>query len=190
MNATTRRLAAVGESTTTAYGRIHLQAQLTVEGGVTLTVWQGPSRHDAVTFSYLDPRAARRAYATIRQLAVAGSSAEQIAQAMGSDREHALGQVRQILDDALATATADDSTASAPLMAALQATKADTESAEETARLDRLAADINDHLRNVYGACLADTDEDTEPRAEVRTLEQIRAERAARAAHPSRQGAA
>ncbi len=141
-----RQLTAVGDLHTITLGRVHISAQLATCGGVTITVWAGPDRSDAVAFSYTDRRIARTRYAQIRQLAATGATAEQIDQVVHGGGNHAVEAVREILRDAVAAATADDSPAGARVAAPLQAALADTETPSERDRLDALAGDIRAHL--------------------------------------------
>lgn len=141
-----RQLTAVGDQHTIALGRVYITAQLATCGGVTITVWAGPDRRDAVAFSYADRRIARTRYAQIRQLAASGATAEQIDQVVNGGGSHAVEAVRDILRDAVAAVAADNSAAGARLAAPLQAAIEATEPQAEQDRLDALADDIRAHL--------------------------------------------
>jgi hypothetical protein len=180
-------------STLTGPGQLHrariagvdVTAQLTIEGGVTITVWPTTSRHDAVAFSHVDRKLAAHRYQVIAQLAATGSTAQQIADTLGSDRRRALAEVAGILDDALAAACDDDSTASASAIRNLQSAKESLESDVDKARRQAIADRVNRRVEEAYaptygGQC----DEEDEPLAPVvylRTVDQIRAARAAKA---------
>jgi hypothetical protein len=137
-------LTAPGELHTAAIGRITLTAQLAVDGGVTITVWAGTDRH---AFIYTDLAIGRARYAQIRQLARTGMTAQQIADTVGADREHAMQAVRDILDDAMQSAAADNSPAGGRLVSALSAEVEAHETPAETAELAALAADVANTMR-------------------------------------------
>lgn len=153
----THKLTTPGDLHTIAVGQIRLTAQLTVDGGVTITCWQGPSRHDAVTYEYADKVLGRRVYAAIHQMAATGLTAREIADRMNSNRNHALGQVRQILEDAEGEASGRDRIRLADAITAeIQALKTDAEKAAD----EELVEDMRRHLG--LGDCAAD-DEDEDP---------------------------
>jgi hypothetical protein len=137
-------LTAPGELHTAAIGRITLTAQLAVDGGVTITVWAGTDRH---AFIYTDLAIGRARYAQIRQLARTGMTAQQIADTVGADREHAMQAVRDILNDAMQSAAADNSPAGGRLVSALSAEVEAHETPAETAELAALAADVANTMR-------------------------------------------
>jgi hypothetical protein len=132
-------LTAPGELHTAAIGRITLTAQLTTDGGVTITVWAGTDRH---AFTYTDKTLARARYAQIRQLAATGHTADQIDEHINGGGNHAIGQVREVLTEAMQSAAADNSTGSDRLVKALSAEVEAHETPAETAELAALAADI------------------------------------------------
>jgi hypothetical protein len=166
------KLADPDQINTVEVGQVTISAQRTTDGGTTIHLWRGPSRHNALTLSYRNPKLGEHVRNVIAQMAATGATAAQIAATLGADAEYALDQVRRILDDALAVATGDDSTVSGMLVAALQEAKADTESAAVRAAAGALAADISTHLRDTYGRCGAD-----EPDDAVDYLTQVTADR-------------
>lgn len=154
MNSTT--LTSPGTLHTATIGGVTFSAQAAVGGGATIHVWCGPSRHNAVSYSYTDVRLASARLGTIAHLAATGLTATQITDQLGANPAHALAQVRALLDDAMRHASADPSREATQLVAALQAEKEAIEPEAETARLAALAANINAHLDAVHGACRAD----------------------------------
>lgn len=152
---------------TAKIGAVTFSAQLAVDG-VTITVWNGPSRHNATSWSYTDPKLARARWQTIAHLAATGATASQVADTIGADQTHALNAVRALLDDALERATSDSAVAGS-LPRALQDLVDETASDTERAELDALAAR---HPANAaHGQCAADNTDADRPTslAEMRT---------------------
>lgn len=141
-----RELTAPGDLVAITIGAVQISAQLAVGQGVTITVWQGPSRHDAVAFSYTDRALARRRYAQIRQLAASGLTAEQIDAHINGPGNAAVAAVRDLLAEATEQAAADPAPAAGRLTSALAAERTRLDTVAETARLDALAARINADL--------------------------------------------
>lgn len=143
-------------------------AQRTIEGGITITVWCGPSRHNSTSWSYLDSTLARARWNTIAHLAVTGMSAAQVAETLNSDAAHALNAVADLLRDAHERATANSCHS---LARAVTTALDEVETDAEKAKLDKLAADVARTVEQAHGQCAADR---AEP-ARVRTLAEMRA---------------
>lgn len=154
-----KHLTEPGHSHTATFGRVSVSAQLAVGGGVTLTVWDGPNRHDAITFSYKDAVLARRRYAEIAQLAVTGSTPADIDRLIHGRGNAAIAAADRILTEALAAIAADPSPAAGTLTAAIADARHGLETDAQRAEADRLAANVNAHLDDVHGVCRADEDD-------------------------------
>jgi hypothetical protein len=141
-----RQLTAVGDQHVIALGRVHLSAQLAVDGGVTLTVWSGPNRHDSVSFAYTDRAIARRRYAQIAQLAHSGLTAEHIDAHVNGPGNTAVAAVRQILTESQEFVSADPSPAAGRLSVAIADAYGDLVTAAERSAEADLAARINADL--------------------------------------------
>jgi|SRR5688572_13628180 len=209
-----KTLTSPDQSHTALFGAVHVQAQLTVDGGVTITAWTGPDRANAVSFSYTDLDHGRRRYAQIRQLARTGLTAEQIDAQVNGDGNHAVEQVRQLLNEVCEQAQADPSPAAGVLSAAVADVQLAWSPKLERDRDAELVARFwNRPAGPPHGQCLAGEEDeptvdevapdegagtvaapDAQPRTlaelarvyrathpQVRTLAQIRAERAAKA---------
>lgn len=158
----THTLSAAGDLHTAVFGTVTMTAQLTVDGGVTITIWPTAHAGDAISYSYTDLALGRRRYAVIRQLARTGATAQAIADTLGADREHALAQVRLLLDEAQEFAAADPSRTGTRVVAAVAEQKQAMETDAERGANDALAARINAHLAAVHGACRADDQDEAE----------------------------
>lgn len=162
---------------TVQLGQVTFSARRTVDGGYTFHVWNGPSRHNATSWTYSDARLAAARYNVIAQMSATGATAAQIADTLNSDAAHALSQVADLLRDAHERADATDCHS---LARDLNQLVAEVETDAERARLDALAARINTTINQAHGQCHADQHDD-QP-APVRTLADLRAQFAA--THP------
>lgn len=142
-------LASPGELHAATFGQISIGSQLSVDGAVTLTVWVGPSRHNAVSFTYTDLDHGRATYARLRQMGRDGATPDQAAQAITAERADLLNTVRQVVADASASLAADPSPAAGRLGVQLGDAAEVLETDTERAGLDALAADIRRHLAGV-----------------------------------------
>lgn len=140
---------------TVQIGAVTFTAQRTVDAGVTVTVWNGPSRHNTATWSYTDPTLGRARWQTIAHLAATGLTATQIADTLNSDAGHALAQVRDLLDDAHAEAVNSCHSLARAVTAALDEVETDA----DRAQLDKLAADVARTVEQSHGQCAADEPE-------------------------------
>ena len=158
--ARTHKLTAPGEAHTIAVGQIRLTAQLTIDGGVTITIWAGTHRR---AFGYNDKAEGRHAYNVIRQMASTGLSADQIADTMQANRDHARAQFRKVLEDAQEYTAGGDTATDTVISTALADEIDRLRGARERDDMAALVADMRAHLGLDCAADNPDVDPDDAP---------------------------
>ncbi|MBM0237117.1 hypothetical protein JNW88_08125 [Micromonospora sp. ATA32] len=87
---------------TKAFGQVTITASRAVDGGYAINVFTGAVRHSALCYTTADRELYRARYAAIRDAALAGKPAEQIAAGINGQASAAVDSAERIVDNVLA----------------------------------------------------------------------------------------
>lgn len=94
--------AVISAPVTKAFGPVTLTASRTVDGGYAINVFTGAARHSALGYTTADRDLYRARYAAIRDAALAGKTAEEIAAGINGQASAAVASAERIVGNALA----------------------------------------------------------------------------------------